>query len=119
MADFNFGDLKKQYEMFREPKVVVTIDGNDLKDDGGLTVSSVEVEVTGGYEASIATVTLAGCYDKDTRSFDIKKTKQYLYMGSSIIIYLGYGSAVREVFRGFIARVHFMIPIYRMRMCRR
>ena len=110
MADFNFGDLKKQYEMFREPKVVVTIDGNDLKDDGGLTVSSVEVEATGGYEASIATVTLAGCYDKDTRRFDIKKTKQYLYMGSSIIIYRGYGPAVREVFRGFIARVHFMIP---------
>ena len=58
----------------------------------------------------MATLTLTGCYDPDSRSFDIKKTKQYLYMGSSVIVYLGYGSSLREVFRGFIARVHFLIP---------
>ncbi len=110
MADFNFGDLKSKYDTFREPKVILTIDGNDMDYEDGLAVSEVEVELTGGYEASIATVTLMGCFDADSRSFNIKDTKKYLFMGSSIIIYLGYGSAVREVFRGFIARVHFIIP---------
>ncbi|MBQ7584238.1 MAG: phage late control D family protein [Lachnospiraceae bacterium] len=112
MADFNFGDLKTKYEAFRKPKVIVTIDGNDLNYDDGLAVAAVEVELTGGYEASIATVTLVGCFDPDSRSFDIKDVKKYLFMGSSIIIYLGYSPAVREVFRGFIARVHFTIPEY-------
>ncbi len=110
MADFVFGDLKSTYESFREPKVSVVIDGNELTEDSGLGVRSAEVELTGGYEASMATLTLGGCFDPDTRSFDIKKTKQFLYMGSSVIIYLGYGVSVREVFRGFIARVHFIIP---------
>ena len=110
MAEFNFGDLKNKYDFFREPKVAVSIDGKDIKGEDGLAVAAAEIELTGGYEASMATLTLTGCYDPDSRSFDIKKTKQYLYMGSSVIVYLGYGSSLREVFRGFIARVHFLIP---------
>ena len=110
MAEFNFADLKKKYDTFREPKVIVNIDEKDVTGEDGLAVSAVEVELTGGYEASIATITLMGCFDPDSKSFDIKKTKQYLYMGSPVIIYLGYSASVREVFRGFIARVHFMIP---------
>ncbi len=110
MAEFNFGDLKNKYDLFREPKVAVSIDGKDIKGEDGLAVAAAEIELTAGYEASMATLTLTGCYDPDSRSFDIKKTKQYLYMGSSVIVYLGYGSSLREVFRGFIARVHFLIP---------
>ncbi len=110
MAEFYFGDLKNKYDLFREPKVAVSIDGKDIKGEDGLAVAAAEIELTAGYEASMATLTLTGCYDPDSRSFDIKKTKQYLYMGSSVIVYLGYGSSLREVFRGFIARVHFLIP---------
>ena len=110
MADFVFGDLKSEYEDFREPKVRLYINDEELASDAGLAVTEVEVELTGGYEASIATVTLSGSFDQNSSSFDIKKTKKFLYMGSTISVYLGYGRSIREVFRGFIARVHFLIP---------
>lgn len=110
MADFVFGDLKSAYEDFRDPKVKLYINGKELDADAGLAVTEVDVELTGGYEASLATVTLSGSYNRDSRSFDIKKTKQYMLLGSTIVIYLGYGVLVREVFRGFVARVHFLIP---------
>ena len=110
MADFVFGDLKSEYEDFREPKVRLYINDTELTADAGLSVIEAEVELTGGYDASIATVTLGGGYSSDTKQFDVEKTKKYIYLGSSIQIYLGYGTSIREVFRGFIARVHFIVP---------
>ena len=110
MAEFQFSTLKQDYESFREPKVTVYIDNKEMNDGQLLTVKNVEVELTSGYEASIATVILGGVYDDTTHSFEIKKTKQFLYLGSTIIIYMGYATNLREVFRGFIAKVHFIIP---------
>ncbi len=110
MADFEFKNLKKTYENFREPKAAIKIDGTELDSKSGLAVTGVEIELTAGYEASIATVTLAGAYDPNSKCFDIKKVKQYLYLGSSVVVYLGYATSVREVFRGFIAKVHFIVP---------
>ena len=110
MADFDFGSLKQTYENFREPKMLVVIDGNELDKDAKLFTKEVEVELTSGYEASIATVSLIGAYDDVNMSFDIKDVKKYLYLGSTVIIYMGYATSVREVFRGFIAKVHFVVP---------
>ncbi len=111
MADFDFSDLKKTYENFQYPGINVLINGQDVvAEKNDLTVTGVEVEQTSGFEASIATVYLSGPFDVDSRLFDVKKTKQFLYMGSSIVIAIGYGTVLREVFRGFIARVHFIVP---------
>ena len=110
MAEFLFSNLKQTYESFREPKVTVYIDNQEMNEEQLLTVKDVELELTSGYEASIATVTLAGVYDDTTRSFEIKKTQKYLYLGSTIVVYMGYATSLREVFRGFIAKVHFIVP---------
>lgn len=110
MADFVFGKLKSEYEDFREPKARLYVGGVEVTADTGLAITEIEVELTGGYDASLATVVLSGSYDSDKKKYDIDKTKKFLFMGSSVNIYLGYGTSVREVFRGFIARVHFIIP---------
>lgn len=110
MAEFEFSNLKQTYESFREPKAVVYIDGKELDSEQSVSVTDVEVELTAGYEASIATVTLSGAYDSGSKTFEIKKTKQFMYLGSTVVIYLGYATVVREVFRGFIAKVHFIVP---------
>ncbi len=109
-AEFDFGNLKTAYENFREPKVQVEVEGMEVTGDDGLGVIEVEVEQTSGFEASIATVAFSGAYDVDKKVFDIKKTKKFLFMGSSIVIYTGYAKSIREVFRGFIAKVHFIVP---------
>ena len=110
MAEFEFSSLKQEYESFREPKVRVFIDGRELDSGQPIAVTDVEVELTAGYEASIATLTLTGVYDIESRSFEIKKTKQFMYLGSTVVIYMGYAMSLREVFRGFIAKVHFIVP---------
>ena len=110
MAEFEFSNLKQTYENFREPKAMVVIDGKELDEEQPVVVTDVEVELTAGYEASIATVTLSGAYNSGSKTFEIKKTKQFMYLGSTVVIYLGYATSVREVFRGFIAKVHFIVP---------
>ncbi len=110
MADFNFTDLCDTYDNFQHPFVNVLVDGQDVTGKSGFLITYVEVEQTAGYEASLAIVTLVGSYSSGTRSFDINKSKKYLFTGSTIVIQAGYGQNGRELFRGFIARVHFVIP---------
>ncbi len=90
---------------------MVIIDGKDLSESKEpLEVVGLEVELTSGFEASIAEFKLAGAYYPSARSFDLSKAKKTFSLGSSVIIKMGYATSVREVFRGFIARVRFVIP---------
>lgn len=110
MADFTFSQLKDKYEEFHEPVVVIYINDKQMdKDESGLIVRKAEVELVSGFEAAIAEVTLTGAYDKKVKVFSTDKIKNYILLGSRIAISLGYGGVVREVFRGFIARVHFVV----------
>ncbi|MBQ9503425.1 MAG: hypothetical protein IJU93_00270 [Lachnospiraceae bacterium] len=109
MAEFDISNLKEKYEDFQSPLIVVEVEGKKIdKEEHGLQVTNCEVELTSGYEAAIAEVELEGAYDGTV--FDITKCKNVIAMGSSIKISFGYGASVREVFRGFIARVNFVIP---------
>ena len=110
MADFDFESLKKKYEYFREPRAKLYVNDKELTGDTSLGLIDLDVEITSGYEASIATVLVAGSFNPSIRSFDVSKRKQYFFLGSTVRILMGYGTSVREVFRGFIARVHFIIP---------
>ena len=110
MAEFEYSKLSDAYDDFEFPIVRLTVDGKELSKEENLMVTGMDVDLTSGYEASVATVTLAGSYNADSKSFDVEKTKKYMLLGSSIIIATGYGNVSREIFRGFIARVHFIIP---------
>lgn len=109
MAAFDYQNLKKQYENFSHPIALLEINGTDIsKDKAGFGVSDIEVEMTCGFEASMVTFWIFGCYDKNTSEFCFESLKKYIFMGSSLRLCLGYGSSVREVFRGFIARVNYV-----------
>ncbi len=110
MADFVYNDLFNSYEEFREPLIEIEVEGEVLKKEDGLAVTRAEIDLTSGYEAGLAEVTLVGAYKGETGAFDISKVKKYLLLGSMIRISLGYGAVLREVFRGFIARVNFIVP---------
>ncbi len=110
MAEFEYSKLSDAYDDFEFPIVRLTVDGKELSKEENLMVTGLDVDLTSGYEASVATITLAGSYNADSKSFDVEKTKKYMLLGSSIIIATGYGNVSREIFRGFIARVHFIIP---------
>ncbi|MDO4292940.1 MAG: hypothetical protein Q4C65_06875 [Eubacteriales bacterium] len=109
MATFDFNTLKTKYEGFHHPTVVIEV--NDVSIGSARTdipLSEIDVELTCGFEASAAEFSLYDVYDKATGSFLYDKVKQYLYLGSKVEIYLGYGKQVRSVFVGVITRVNFL-----------
>ena len=109
MAEFELEKLKEKYEDFVAPIILVEVEGQKItQEEHEVEVNGCEVEITSGYEAAIAEVNIIGAFNGTI--FDTKKIKNVIAMGSSIKISLGYGASVREVFRGFIARVNFVIP---------
>ena len=108
MATFEYKNLKTKYESFAHPIAVVTINGKDFaKNDAGFIISDMEVELTSGYEASLATFCIYNAFDNDESCFRIEEVKKYIMLGSDVEIALGYARAAQMVFCGFISKVNF------------
>ena len=104
MATHNYNDLKTKYENFQHPIIVLTIDGKEYaKNHPDIGISDIEIELTSGYEASIATFCLYNTFDNETSKFHIED----IYIGSGVELAFGYEKEVRQVFNGFISRVNF------------
>lgn len=111
MASYVFSELVKKYDKFSHPVVVLKVDKKDFsKNKGKLSVSDIEVELTCGYEASIASFVIYNCFDISKSEFKIEEVKDYIKLGSSVEIALGYGAEATEVFTGFISKVNFTYP---------
>ncbi len=122
MAAFDYEDLKSKYEDFALPLSLILVNGNDIakgkikfknEADGtekeeNLKISDIEVEMTSGFEAAMATFRIYNCYDRSSCMFLFDDLKKYVFMGSSVVVSLGYGNQLREIFRGFIAKVDFL-----------
>lgn len=109
MATYQYNTLKTKYDSFQHPIVVVKLDGKDLSQNtAGIIVTDIEVDLTSGYEASVASFTLYNTFDQDNSKFRIDDVKQYILLGSSVEIGLGYEKQARVVFCGFISKVNFV-----------
>ncbi len=108
MATYNFVDLKREYADFENPVVVLTVDGKPFKKNKHrFALSDIEIELTCGYEASIATFSIYNVFHQETSKFKTEEVKKYICLGSAVEIAIGYGSVAKTVFSGFIARVNF------------
>lgn len=108
MALYNFKDLKIKYDSFEYPFIMIYIDGKEVsKNKSGFVVSDIEIELTSGYEASIATFCIYNSFDNEISNFRTEEVKDYICIGSGVEIALGYGTEAQYVFCGFISRVNF------------
>lgn len=109
MAKYNFDDLKKQYGGFDRPVLVVRIDDKEVGSaDKGYPVSDLYVDLTSGYEASIAEFSLYGAYDKASASYNVSSNlKKFTKMGAKVEIWTGYGTEAKNIFVGAIMRVNY------------
>lgn len=108
MATYTYKNLKTKYNSFAHPVAVITINGKDFAaNDAGFIVSDLEVELTSGYEASIATFCLYNTFDHDNSCFRVEEVKKYILLGSGVEIALGYGNQTQMIFCGFISKVNF------------
>ena len=108
MAAFAYDLLTEDYDNFTNPLAIITINGKNFSENKkGLAISDVEVEMTSGFAASIASFWIYGGYSREQSRFLFDDMKNYILLGSCVVIHLGYENQVREVFRGFIAKVNF------------
>lgn len=108
-TDTSSEQILKEYGDFSNPVVVITINGKDISENKSeLSVSDLEVELTSGYEASIATFSIYNSFDKNQSAFRTEDIKKYTMLGSAVAISMGYGEVAKNIFRGFIARVNYI-----------
>ena len=109
MATYEFDDLKKTYEGFTDPFAVIRIGGKDIGNvKKGFPVSDLYIDLTSGYEASIAEFSIYDAYDKSTASFSMNEMlKKYTTMGAKVEIALGYGANAKTVFVGAVMRINY------------
>ena len=111
MASFDYKNLLKEYNKFTSPKVVILVKNKNLAEDSNhFSISDVEIEMSAGYEAGMATFWIFDCFDKVRGEFRTSELKPYISLGSQVTICLGYDLTVRKIFCGFIARVSFEFP---------
>ena len=108
MAVNIFESLEKKYSLFQHPVVVALVNDKNISGKNGFTVSDLVIDLTSGFEASTAELSLYGVYDIDKGQFQFDKVKKYILLGSRLDLYLGYGDQARQVFTGAITRVNFL-----------
>lgn len=108
MAAYQFEVLKKKYKAFQQPIVVVKVADKAVGDKKGYPVSDLEIDLTCGYEASVAEFSLYNVYNKAASLFDAEDTlKKYISLGAKTEIALGYGVLATVIFVGVITRVSY------------
>lgn len=101
--------IKKKYCEFVYPMVTLQIGDKIFADNkNNLILSSISVELSSGHEASAASFSVYGVYNLEEGQYSFSKFKEYVQLGSAVVISLGYGGVMEEVFVGFIAQTRFV-----------
>lgn len=108
MATYEFETLKKKYNLFERPIAVLRMADKDMGGDKGYPISDVEIDLTSGYEASVAEFSLYQVYNKETESFEVSAAvKKSIVPGAKAEIALGYGTMAELIFVGIVTRVSY------------
>jgi hypothetical protein len=105
--------MYKKYGGFDFPSVAIELNGVEFsKNKNHMLVNDIRVELTSGFEASIASFRIYNAYvigeeGSDESKYLFENLKKQTILGASANISLGYGSEVKSVFKGFIASVDF------------
>lgn len=109
MASYKYEDLKKIYHDFEHPVAVLKIGDKNFADNKKAWIlNDIEVELTCGFEASIANFCIYNVFSKYTSTFEFDDLKKYIQLGQKTEISLGYLDQTRTVFIGVITRVEFV-----------
>ena len=96
-----YARLVSRYGQFRVPAWKLLIEGKQLPGGVGVERISATLSLDG---ASAVSFTVAGAYDRKSSGFQ-KDVKSMLKLGAKVNLSLGYGSALTEIFQGYISAV--------------
>lgn len=96
-----YAKLVSQYGRFQVPAARLLVEGRELPGNVGLEQVSATLSLEG---ASAVSFTVAGAYERKNSGFQ-KDVKSMLKLGARVELKLGYGSALTQVFQGYISGV--------------
>jgi hypothetical protein len=107
-SNLTFDGLKGKYKDFAFPQAAVLLGGKEFADkDKSMLIDDVRIELTCGYEASIATFKIFNAFDAAEGKFKFDAIKKQVVLGNPLTIKLGYLGKMEDVFVGFVAGVSF------------
>lgn len=109
MASYRYEDLKKIYHDFEHPIAVLKVGDRDFASNKKAWIlNDIEIELTCGFETSIATFCIYNVFSKYTSKFEFDDLKKYIQLGLKVEISLGYLDQTRTVFAGVATRTEFV-----------
>jgi hypothetical protein len=107
-CQLSYEDLQEKYLDFAHPRARVLLGDKEFDSASlGMAINDIHVEVTSGYEASVASFRIFDVYDTSSGNFFYSKLKKQVMMGNSVTIQLGYLNRLETVFVGFVSGVTF------------
>ena len=104
----SYKQLQDKYRDFAHPQAQVTLGDSVFSNSGGdMIISDIHVELTSGFEASIARFRIYNVYDSASGSYRFSEIKKQIAMGTTLTLDLGYLGELETVFVGFVAGVSF------------
>lgn len=100
----SFKALAKKYDNFSAPAVEITVGSTKLMSGKDLDISSVEIELTSGYEASGCSFVLSCVYDMEKTNFS--KDISSVQIGEKVEVSIGY-VRLESVFKGYINQIDY------------
>ena len=108
MATLDYSELKKKYHDFDSPRIVIEFNDKDITEKHPeYSISEVEIDLSAGYEASIASFSIYNCFDVYGVGYDIENLIDYIGIGTPVKIATGYSDTVSYVFSGIITKINF------------
>jgi hypothetical protein len=108
----SFETLKKKYSGFHYPQVLIELGGKEFKDKNSvMAVNDIDIELTSGYEASVATFRIYGAFSQESGKFEYDELKKSVILGNALTVRLGYSGTRETVFTGFVAGVNFVYSV--------
>lgn len=107
-SSLSYQDLQEKYLDFSHPRACVYLGDTIFSSKGDdMVLSDIHVELTSGYEASVASFRIYDVYNTHTGKFRFSDVKKQVMMGNSVTITMGYMDTLEVVFVGFISGVAF------------
>lgn len=100
---YSYSDLKKKYGNFMSPVAKISISGTDMISSAKLKITDIQISMNLEVASSL-TFTVHDIFDLKARTINAK-AKSNFKLGNIVTASLGYGSATKDVFYGYIADV--------------
>jgi phage protein D len=100
--------LYNKYSGFDIPQVSVELNEAEfLKSHPSMAIRDISVELSCGFEASIARFRIYSSYDVEKAEFRYDELKKHVTLGAALKVSFGYQGKFTHVFTGFVASVDF------------